>query len=549
MGLAPSSVSAEGGGRVPSDGDLQRYHAARAVGGKAFRSACYAPSVSLYFHPSGRVQACCKNDRFTLGDIRTESLDAIWNGARIGKLRAALANDAFGAGCQQCAWQIASGNLQDVYTRVFDDLPVESAVPQWPAMLEFALANTCNFACVMCYGDLSSVLRAREGRPPLPRVYDDRFFADVRKYLPHLKRAKFFGGEPFLIAECFRLWEQMIADGLATPCHVTTNGSIWNARVEQVLAGLPFSVSVSVDGATRETFEAIRRESDFAVVQTNLRRFRAYTRERGTDFTLCFCLMPQNWHEMVDVLLLAEELECPVWVNTVTDPANCSIFMLAEAEQLRIADALERANADAGERLRLNRGVLINEIASLRRHAEQKLGQQIRDVRQAAAVEWKERAEKAHVAAAGGAGSSTTITVRARPPAAEPLIARAWAHLKAGRHSEAQADLEAIRQADDRASVDPVSLLHLAAQLALESGRLVEALDGFGQLVTRRPGHPDFRVGRAWAAFWLGHTAAALAEAQAVLALHPDHAGARHLRNEASSPPPPAAGGGGEMPS
>ncbi len=86
----------------------------------------------------------------------------------------------------------------------------------------------------------------------LPKPYSDHFFAELRKYLPHLKFAKFLGGEPFLAQESYRIWDMMVEDKLQIPCHVTTNGTQWNERVERVLEHVPCSFSISMDGVTKK---------------------------------------------------------------------------------------------------------------------------------------------------------------------------------------------------------------------------------------------------------------------------------------------------------
>jgi tetratricopeptide (TPR) repeat protein len=114
---------------------------------------------------------------------------------------------------------------------------------------------------------------------------------------------------------------------------------------------------VSLDGTTKETFEAIRRRSTFEVVWTNLHRFHAYTRRRGTSFHIAFCLMRQNWHEFQNILQLADRLDCDVVVNTVIDPSSCSLFTLPAHELRGVLSQLEKQGAQAGTELRRNRGV------------------------------------------------------------------------------------------------------------------------------------------------------------------------------------------------
>ena len=351
----------------------QAYDAHRKFNRKGFRAGCYAPFVSLYFKTNGDVVACFKNQTFVLGNVSQQRLTDIWRGGAITKLRQALANYRFESGCEFCEWQVQGGSYETAYPWVFEEFPVSSMEPQWPAMIEFSGSNTCNFECIMCYGELSSTIRARKDRlPPLPKAYSEQFFQDLRAFLPHLRRAKFFGGEPFLAQECFHIWDLMIADKLSIPCHVTTNGSQYNPKVERVLEALPLSLSVSIDGATKETFEKIRGNADFERIMANLHRFRDYAKRRRTYLGISHCLMRQNWHEFGEVLLLAERLECEVFVNTVIDPSDCSLYTLPPQELSDIVDQLEVQSQTLKSRLSRNRAVWENTLKSLRSNANER---------------------------------------------------------------------------------------------------------------------------------------------------------------------------------
>ena len=350
--------------------DLVReaYDGNRNFSNKTFRSGCYAPFTSLYFNSYGEVLACCKNDTFVLGNIAHQRLNEIWNGDKLKLLRQALANYQFEKGCKVCEWEIMGGNYQGSFPSLFEVFPVQTIDPEWPAQIEFAGSNSCNFECIMCSGELSSSIRSnREGLPPMPKVYSEQFFEDLRKFLPHLLQAKFLGGEPFFTQECFRIWDMMIEDGLTVPCHVTTNGSQFNAKVERVLEALPISLSISVDGVTKETVERIRVNSHYETLIDNLHRFREYAKGRGTYFGLTYCLMQQNWHEFGDFLLFAEGLGCEVFVNTVIHPIHCSLYSLPPPQELsQIVDALEKQSNLIENSLRLNRHVWEENILKLR---------------------------------------------------------------------------------------------------------------------------------------------------------------------------------------
>ena len=274
-----------------------------------------------------------------------------------------------GHGCAYCEWQLAAGAFACLPIYQWDRHPVPSPDPRWPKQMEFAISNTCNLQCVMCNGRLSSAIRARrEKLPPLPDPYSPAFFEELRAYLPHLVGARFLGGEPFLQAHCYRIWNMLIEDHIDLPCHITTNGTVYNARVERVLDNLPMAIAVSVDGFSKgATVERIRVNACYEEIQENLRRFRAYTVGRGTSFGLTFCLMRQNWHELGDFCLFADSLSCRVFVNQVRDPAEYSLYTLPTTALMRVVSAMEAQAVSLLPNLKKNRGVWTDQLEGLAR--------------------------------------------------------------------------------------------------------------------------------------------------------------------------------------
>jgi MoaA/NifB/PqqE/SkfB family radical SAM enzyme len=345
---------------------LAAYDQGRDLSNKSIHSLCYAPHASLYFDTSGNARVCCHNYAHPAGNILKESLDDIWNGAKIKVLRAALENNSFGPGCEFCRFQTAEGSFANAAMLRFDRFAIESEL-EWPQQMEFSISNSCNLECVMCRGQWSSAIRARrEKLPPLPRLYSDTFFDSLRKYLPHLKRMRFLGGEPFLIAEYFRLWDTMIEDGLAIPCHITTNGTQYNRNVERVMEHIPMSFAVSMDGARKTTVEAIRVNAVYEEVMENARRFREYARTRKTDFAVTYCLMRLNWQEFGEFCEMAEAWDCSVALNTVVNPPEFGIYSLAVEDLRKVLDGMERQAPELQSRLKRNKSVWFGELERIR---------------------------------------------------------------------------------------------------------------------------------------------------------------------------------------
>lgn len=549
---------------------IAAYDRVREKALQVVRSACYAPYVSLYLMTTGDVIACCKNQSYILGNVSRYRLLEIWRGPRVKALRRVLKEYNFDAGCGQCEWQIQGGNYLGAYTRTFDGLEVQLEDPEWPIIMEFALSNACNFECVMCFGELSSLIRKnRDGLPPLSRVYDDRFFDDLREFLPHLRLAKFFGGEPFLAPENFRIWDMMIEQGLQTPCHIVTNGSVYNERVQRVLDRLPVSLSISLDGATKETFESIRINGKFEEVMANTHRLREYGRQRGSFFSLVFCLMRQNWHEFPDLVRLAEGLGVEIGINTVADPPHCSLFTLPPEEMLRIADELERMGGSLHGIRPSNRRAYDNEVENLRNNANArqvdklqvakedalrtiakhevttwnlvhagKLREALREVDQIPETHlryWHAVVLRGHIlhlmGDLQGAERELDRALKMSSRRPEVYMERAWLRLTQERFDEGLQDAERAKALVSPGDALEGEVLPVLGMLQIKKQNWDEAKRAFDRLLELRPNDPRARVRRGWGYHAAGLPRQALAESEAALALAPGDAEALKLRD------------------
>jgi MoaA/NifB/PqqE/SkfB family radical SAM enzyme len=558
----------------------EAYDTRRDFRKKAFRSGCYAPFVSLYFNTFGDVLACCKNVTYVLGNVAQQRLGDIWRGRKINSLRKALVNYTFGAGCEFCEWQIAGGNYEGAFTSIYEEYPVQSMEPEWPTVIEFAGSNTCNFECIMCSGEFSSLIRThREGLPPLPKVYSDQFFDDLREFLPHLQMIKFLGGEPFLAQECFRIWEMIMADGLTIPCHVTTNASQYNSKVESILEALPVSLSVSVDGATKETVEKIRVNSNYEEFIENLRRFRKYTKRRGTFMGFAHCLMIQNWHEFGDVLQLAESLDCQVFVNTVISPTKNSLYALPPEELARIVGEMEKQEGPLKRKLKRNWPVWESQISNLKKNAHERMGERLTKYQDAVLESWHEGREAMwqHITASWalvkkGLFSEALEEARKTPETSacyyyalavcghcrrlmgdlegaeedlaramklsrrrpEAFIYRAWIRFDQGRLDEGVKDALYARDliiADNDLEAEVCEILGF---IYSRQGKTDEATGALDRLMELKPADPGIRVTRGEAFYLAGLREQALNEADAALALDSNHADAIRLKSDLS---------------
>ena len=321
-------------------------------------TSCFAPSVQLFLKPDGQVLPCSVH-LSGYGNIRDTPLSQIWAGVRRRQLVDLLAHGDFSGGCENCGVEIEVEGREHSYASFFEvratHVTPDPASVAWPRWIDFNLSTSCNLQCIQCSGELSSAIRIhREKRAPLESPYDDRFFEDLRSFIPHLDGAMFAGGEPFMSSENFRVWDliEELRPGLS--CTVTTNATQWTPRIERLLERLPFSFVFSLDAMTAPTFEAIRVGADHSAVLANVDRFCEYSRRRGTSATINHCLMVQNHHEFADLLVWAEGLGLPVVVSVVRTPPQCSIASLSPDRLREVYGELQRRDAEMRDRLGLN---------------------------------------------------------------------------------------------------------------------------------------------------------------------------------------------------
>jgi molybdenum cofactor biosynthesis enzyme MoaA len=278
-----------------------------------------------------------------------------------------LAEGSYPAGCEGCEIQHTLGNRMSTPAQSFD----RYTVGDWPSQMEFTLSNRCNLECVQCNGDVSSTIRARrEKRPPLPVPYGEEFFAQLPPYLEHVELTAFLGGEPFLIPEARRVWDLLLDGGLRPEIHVTTNATVWNDRVERYVNDLAMGFAVSIDGATRETYEAIRVGARYDRVIEIRDRMLEASRRNGSYFQLNFCLLRANWHELAEFCRQGDELDVPVNVIPVLQPASHSVLRLSADELADVVTTLDRQDAAIGRHLGRNRPAWENAVRMIREELE-----------------------------------------------------------------------------------------------------------------------------------------------------------------------------------
>ena len=305
---------------------FKAYNKYRPVGPKDL--ICYVPFSSLTFSWQGKVYACSYNRHIVVGNYPENSIRDIWFGEKLKKLQGHIEHNDLNHGCQHCKYFIERGKFSGIKPLLFDKYS-DYKKHQYPRVVEFELSNRCNLECIMCNGFASSMIRQnREKLPPLPDPYDDAFSEQLREFIPHLKEAKFFGGEPFLINVYYKIFDMIMELNPSINIFVITNGTILTDKVKGWLEKGDFNLAISIDSIRKERYEYIRKNASFEEVMKNLDYFNDYACSRGKSISLSFTTQVDNWDELPEVISFCNRKNIIFYNSFVKAPENLALIYM-----------------------------------------------------------------------------------------------------------------------------------------------------------------------------------------------------------------------------
>jgi glycosidase/MoaA/NifB/PqqE/SkfB family radical SAM enzyme len=222
-----------------------------------------------------------------------------------------------------------------------------------PTRLDFALTERCNLRCRHCITTAPERTRSGTARTLSPRlldrIRDDLAFASYVGFV--------HGGEPLaapILFDVLAALRDARAGERSYTVHLLTNGVLLGERmIERLVEAGVTSISVSLDGATAATNDAIREGGRFEQVVEHLRAAARFRKTSGADLRLgvSSVVMTQNTGELTALVDLAADagvdwikLEEIVPVNAFAERS------LVRLDAGPVREAVERALDRARER-------------------------------------------------------------------------------------------------------------------------------------------------------------------------------------------------------
>ena len=174
----------------------------------------------------------------------------------------------------------------------------ETADLRAPLYVAWQVTNECNLACLHC------IEESGPGKAFRDELNDAEVFGVLEQLMdgdvPYLS---FSGGEPMLHGKFFEMIEYVCGRG--GQLKIETNGHYLTHENCARLAQLEVkAVQVSLDGASRETFNRMRVRGDFDCTIEGIKRLR----EAGVPVEINFSPTRFNMHEIGAAVDLANEL-------------------------------------------------------------------------------------------------------------------------------------------------------------------------------------------------------------------------------------------------
>ncbi len=282
---------------------------------KGFSSIpCLVPFMRLEFLSSGNVSACCAP--FTkvksVGNMNNQTIEQIWNGREIKRFRKLLLLGQTKKICMPNCRYLNNGpiSVKDIRTDteegalLYDDI-CNGRVKLKSRPLRFNLANltVCNLNCDMCHST-----RFGERNNSIPE-HVRKVHENIRKYFD--KRITIYltgNGEVLARRDTRELLQNFDSKKYdKVTFQILTNGILFQPRMWETIKHNNYTyANISIDAATKETYEKIRRGGNWEQLMKSLEVFKK-AREEGkfSSVNINMTVMRSNFREIPQFVEMA----------------------------------------------------------------------------------------------------------------------------------------------------------------------------------------------------------------------------------------------------
>ena len=285
--------------------DHYRINTAKDLG---IRNHCPRPWDTILIDKQGSCYACECTSWLpqSIGNLQIKSLEEIIGSAMHGHLQSSIRDGTYRyCNEHQCSY-IKSG-------------AVLHGQPERIQHLRLAIDDSCNLRCPSCR---KSMIFHKEGSAyNLGIRLADRINDWLHNYEHPIQVHIGSDGDPFA-SHVYRHFMEQTPERENIKYSILTNGLMFrefHTRVPYVINNLR-ELGVSIDGATKATYEKLRLGGKWDKINENLECMAELKQRHNFRFILHFVVQKDNYHEMEDIILLGRKYNADrVWLNKMED--------------------------------------------------------------------------------------------------------------------------------------------------------------------------------------------------------------------------------------
>lgn len=272
---------------------------------------CPIPFKYMEITSGGKASLCCYINK-SPGVMKDNNLIDLYNSPAAQKIRESILDGTFRYCDLELCPHFSSGDLplqKDCAGTPFEDVVAKKLTVMDKKSIWLTFDRRCNLRCISCRGDF--VKYSDKEHKEVERLLDI-----VKANLSHLEQIGLCGnGDPFASPSLRKFLNDFNASDYPNlKITILTNGLLFNEQawdlMEKGRTAIK-SVQVSIDAATRESYEQIRIGGSFEKLMSNI-KFLGQLRRQNLikEFIISFVVNAINYSEMDAFVALGTELGC-----------------------------------------------------------------------------------------------------------------------------------------------------------------------------------------------------------------------------------------------
>ena len=272
-------------------------------------SNCPRPFDTILIDKNGSCYACECTSWLpqSIGNLQIQSLNEIINSKMHKHLQGSIVDKTYRyCNEHQCSY---------IKSNAVEHITGKTNINQ----LRLAIDDSCNLRCPSCRKGL---IFYKEGSQYKKRIrLADKINDWLHTYNKPIRVHIGSDGDPFA-SHVYRHFMEQTPERDNIKYSILTNGLMFeefHTKVPYVINNLQ-ELGVSIDGASKETYEKLRLGGNWDKIRENLDCIAELKEKHNFRFILHFVVQKDNYHEMEDIIHLGKQYNVDrVWLNKIED--------------------------------------------------------------------------------------------------------------------------------------------------------------------------------------------------------------------------------------